>query len=188
MALRPRRAWPIGFDPEQARQAAGLLLIYPEDTRPLLVLTIRSDTLGHHGGQVSLPGGVIEPGETREHAARREAQEEVGLRQEDVQVLGALTPVDIAVSGFRLHPILATTISRPLLRPLGSEVSRILGVAVDELMDPGCHAWRSIDRGADSFDYPVFVIGGVDIWGATAMVLAELLSLVGWLGPKPRDP
>jgi 8-oxo-dGTP pyrophosphatase MutT (NUDIX family) len=131
---------------------------------------------------------VIEPGETREQAARREAHEEVGLALEGVQVLGALTPVDIVVSGFRLHPILATATSRPLLRSSGSEVSRILEVSVDELVDPGCHAWRSRDRGTETFRYPAFVIDRVDIWGATAMVLAELLSFVGWPGPEPRDP
>lgn len=188
MAPRPRGSWPPGFNPSQARQAAGLLLIFPAANSPHLVLTVRSDSLGHHRGQVSLPGGVIEPGETREQAAIREAHEEVGLALEGVHVLGALTPVDIVVSGFRLHPILAATPSRPRLRPSGSEVSRILEVALDELVDRRCHAWRSSVRGTEPFCYPAFAIEGVDIWGATAMVLAELLSLLGWPGPDPGDP
>lgn len=188
MAPRPRRAWPPGFEPAQARQAAGLLLIFPADDRPHVVLTVRSDSLGHHGGQVSLPGGTIEPGETRQHAATREAHEEVGLAPEDVQLLGELTPVDIAVSGFRLHPVLAATPQRPRLRPARNEVSRILEVAIDDLVDPSRHAWRSAAQGAETFRYPAFAIGGVDIWGATAMILAEFLSLVGWPGPEPPGP
>ena len=67
---------------------------------------MRADAL-RHGGQVSLPGGVVDPGETFEQAALREAHEEVALPLDEVRVLGALTPLDIPVSGFRLHPIVA---------------------------------------------------------------------------------
>ena len=77
-----------------------------------IVLTVRADAL-RHGGQVSLPGGVVEPGETFEQAALREAHEEVALPLAPVRVLGALTPLDIPVSGFRLHPIVAVTDTPP---------------------------------------------------------------------------
>ena len=99
-------------------------------------MTVRADTLGRHGGQVSLPGGVVDAGETFEQAALREAHEEVGLRAERVRVLGALTPLDIPVSGFRLHPIVG--VSRRRGRELdgrrrrGRAHSRI---AVDDLLD-----------------------------------------------------
>src|SRR5207248_11030681 len=99
--------WPAGFNPARIRHAAGLLLVFPVNDVPFVVLTLRADHLGRHGGQVSLPGGVIEPGETFEQAALREAHEEVGLSAADVRVLGALTPLDIPVTGFRLHPIVA---------------------------------------------------------------------------------
>src|SRR5438876_7014369 len=115
MAPRPRREWPEGFNPARIRRAAGLLLVFPGAGRPHVVLTVRADSLGRHSGQVSLPGGVLEPGETFEQAALREAHEEIGLPLEQVRVLGPLTPLDIPVSGFRLHPVVAVIPSRPTL-------------------------------------------------------------------------
>ena len=105
MSPRPPRQWPPGFTPADVRHAAGLILLFPRGSRAHVILTVRADTLGRHSGQISLPGGVIEPGETFEQAALREAHEEIGLALVDLRTLGALTPLDIPVSGFRLHPI-----------------------------------------------------------------------------------
>jgi len=121
MSPQPRRPWPTGFDSARLRHAAGLVLIFRHDDRAHLILTVRTDRLGRHGGQVSLPGGVVDPGETIEQAALREAQEEIGLGETGVRALGTLTPVDIPVSGFRLHPVVAAATGRPALRP--SDVS-----------------------------------------------------------------
>src|SRR5438094_5412724 len=126
----PRREWPAGFNPARARRAAGLLLLFPLGNEAHTVLTVRSDRLDRHSGQVSLPGGVVEPGETFEQAALREAHEEIGLPLDRVQVVGALTPLDIPVSAFRLHPIVAVTDARPAFTPSDGEVARILEVAV----------------------------------------------------------
>src|SRR5439155_27387675 len=169
MAPRPRYEWPAGLNAARARRAAGLLLVYPIDARPHLVLTVRSDGLGRHGGQVSLPGGVTEPGETFEQAALREAHEEVALSPAGVRVLGALTPLDIPVSGFRLHPIVASVDQRPDLRPSDGEVSRILEVPLAELIEPSTKVAVSRVRDGQEFIVPVFQIDGVEVWGATAM-------------------
>ena len=88
MAPRPRRNWPPGFSIERIRHAAGLLLLFPLDDQPHIVLTVRAQTLDRHGGQVSLPGGVIEAGETYDEAAFREAQEEIGLPTGEAERLG----------------------------------------------------------------------------------------------------
>src|SRR5262249_10827939 len=103
LAPSPRRESPADFNPAKIRRAAGLLLVFPLDDRPAIVLTLRSGNLGRHGGQVSLPGGVIDPGETFTQAALREAHEEIALMPEHVEVIRALSPLDIPVSGFRLH-------------------------------------------------------------------------------------
>jgi 8-oxo-dGTP pyrophosphatase MutT (NUDIX family) len=180
MAPRPRRPWPDGRAPEQIRYAAGLLLLFPIGGRAHTVLTVRSHTLDRHGGQVSLPGGVAEAGESLEQAALREAHEEVALASEDVRVLGALTPLDIPVSGFRLHPIVAAAPERPVLAPSDSEVARILEVPIGELLDPAHRITVSRSRDGQQLAVPVFQVAGVEIWGATAMVLAEFLALLGW--------
>ena len=96
---------------------------------------------------MSLPGGVIEPGETFEQAALREAHEEIALPLDGVRVLGALTPLDIPVSGFRLHPIVAEVGARPSLAPSDGEVARILDVPLDELLEPS--RFTTVDRVRD---------------------------------------
>ena len=144
------------------------------------VLTLRADTLGRHSGQISLPGGVIEPGEAYEEAALREAHEEIAVAARDVRVLGALTPIDIPVSGFRLHPIVGVSEARPAFAPADGEVARILDVAVDDLMAPGAVVSASRERDGRPVVVPAFRVAGVEIWGATAMVLAEFLVVLGW--------
>lgn len=193
LAPVPRREWPAGFNTARIRNAAGLLLVFPKDLslrssrsprffpdRDLahVILTVRAQAL-RHGGQVSLPGGVVDPGETFEQAALREAHEEVALALDGVRVLGALTPLDIPVSGFRLHPVVATVSRRPHLTPSDNEVARILEIGVDELLNPQHFITTQRERDGVTFKVPAFRIANVEIWGATAMVLAEFLALLG---------
>jgi 8-oxo-dGTP pyrophosphatase MutT (NUDIX family) len=206
LAPVPRREWPAGFNVARVRNAAGLILVFPKEKeetgetaetaekefslrsqraprflpdtdRAHIILTVRADGL-RHGGQVSLPGGVVDPGETFEQAALREAHEEVALALDEVRVLGPLTPLDIAVSGFRLHPIVATVPTRPHLTPSDGEVARILEIGVDELLNPRHFITTERERDGVSFTVPAFRIANVEIWGATAMVLAEFLALL----------
>ncbi|HWF85174.1 MAG TPA: CoA pyrophosphatase [Vicinamibacterales bacterium] len=144
-----------------------------------IVLTVRADTV-RHGGQVSLPGGVVEPGETYEQAARRETHEEIALPVDAAHVLGALTPIDIPISGFRLHPIVAAVDAPPTLRPSDAEVAQILAVDVDELRDPANFLTHDRVRDGRALAVPGFHVHGYEIWGATAMILAEFLVLLGW--------
>lgn len=178
LAPRPRREWPDGFDRRSIRDAAALLLVFPVDARAHVVLTVRAGTLGRHGGQVSMPGGVIDPGETREHAALREAHEEIGVNPGSVRVLGLLTPLDITVSGFRLYPVVGVSPKRPRFIPAPGEVERVLEVDLDHLANPASVASRDVLRDGRTLTLPAFLVDGVEVWGATAMVLAEFLALL----------
>jgi 8-oxo-dGTP pyrophosphatase MutT (NUDIX family) len=187
LAPVPRRQWPAGFNPARVRHAAGLLLIFPQHGEPHVMLTVRAGSLARHSGQVSLPGGVVDPGETFEQAALREAHEEVGLALDPVRVLGALTPIDIPVSGFRLHAIVAAMDAAPDVTPADAEVARILKVPLAELLD--AERVRTVQRERDGVAVmvPAFAIDGEEIWGATAMILAEFLTLLDWTGPSPSS-
>src|SRR4029453_14685542 len=99
--------------PPEVRQAAGLALLYPRGDDTALLLTVRGAHLANHQGQISLPGGAVEAGETIEDAALREAEEEVGLLRTEVAVRLRLTPLHIPVSRYVLHPVVATAASPP---------------------------------------------------------------------------
>jgi 8-oxo-dGTP pyrophosphatase MutT (NUDIX family) len=161
-------------------------LLVPQGDEAAVVLTERAHALDRHGGQVSLPGGVIEHEETPEQAALREAHEEIGVSPSQVRVVGALTPIDIAFSGFRLYPIVGVTEVRPHFRPAPGEVARVLEVPIADLMKPDFVVWRSVTRDGETLEFPAFPREGAETWGATAMVLAEFLTLLGWTGPSSR--
>jgi 8-oxo-dGTP pyrophosphatase MutT (NUDIX family) len=184
MAPRPRPGWRRRERPPGARRAAALLLLMPGEAGPSLVLTVRSRTLPQHAGQVSLPGGAVEPGEALETAAIREAHEEIALDPALVRVAGPLSPLHIPVSGFALHPIVGVAPVAPVLRPAEREVGRILVVPLAVLADPAHVRRATMVRDGREYDVPSFDVAGERVWGATAMVLAEFLWVLGC----PPDP
>ncbi len=179
MAPVPRTGWRPGLLPDDARPAAALLALFPDAGGAHFILTKRSSDLPTHRGQVSLPGGAVDPGESLAQAALREAHEEVGIAPGAVDLLGALTPVHIPVSGFVLHPLVGWLSSRPQMVPAPGEVSRLIDVPVSELLDPGRHRRVVSVREGIEFEMPYFDLDGEQVWGATAMVLAEFAAVLG---------
>lgn len=165
---------PAGVIP---RQAAVLLLLYPDGDDLRLPLTVRSDWLPSHRGEVSLPGGAIDPDDDGPiGAALREAHEELGVPAAAVTVWGTLSPLYISPSNFRITPVVGLIDPAPLLCPNDAEVSAVLTVTVRELLDPALvleEQW--VLHGAE-VRVPFFVIGGHKVWGATAIVLSEFVA------------
>jgi 8-oxo-dGTP pyrophosphatase MutT (NUDIX family) len=180
MAPRPRIGWDPESPPVGLRDAAALVLVYPLDAVPHVILTVRGSRLRNHTGQVSLPGGSLDANETVEVAALREASEEVGVPPASVRLLGRLTPLQIPVSGYMLYPVVGLVESRPIFKPAEWEVARILEVPVTTLRDPAIvkrHTRaREFDGQPVEIEIPYFDVEGEQVWGATAMVLSEFLA------------
>lgn len=186
LAPRPRRGWkPEDAPPADCRQGGALVLCYPHDGAIHLVLTRRAQGMQNHAGQISLPGGAVEADETVEQGALREAEEEIGVFAAHVRVLGPLTPLHVPVSRFVVHPFVGYVDRRPRFRPDPREVAELLEVPLALLCDPDTcrvETWPSDRYGAT--EVPLFEVSGAPVWGATAMILAELLTLLG----APPDP
>jgi 8-oxo-dGTP pyrophosphatase MutT (NUDIX family) len=178
----------VGETPVPSREVnAGVLgVLFEERGEARLVLTRRSTGLRTHQGQVSFPGGRLEPGEDAVAAALREAFEEVDLDPSLVTTVGWLHPVLTMVSSSFILPVLATVDGRPDLVASPSEVERIFDVSLAELADPEVfheERWRIPGRaiaGTEDNSFPVwfFEVAGELIWGATARMLHELLTVV----------
>jgi 8-oxo-dGTP pyrophosphatase MutT (NUDIX family) len=159
------------------RLGAVLILLYPDGGDLRLPLTVRSDRLPSHRGEVSLPGGAIEPDEDGPvSAALRESYEELGVEPSGVAVWGTLSSIYIPPSNFRITPVVGFSAETPVLRPNGDEVSAVITVTLRELLDPATvvvEQWTL--RGAE-VHVPFFAIAGHKVWGATAVVLSEFVA------------
>lgn len=177
--MPPREGWQAGRFPSDARAAAALVLLYPAAGDGVAIpLTVRASGLARHAGQISLPGGATDPGETLVGAALREASEEIGVDPVTVRVLGELTPVHVIVSGFTLHPIVGVTDTRPEFQAAAGEVEEVLEVALDDLRDASRIRQGTRIREGVAVEYPYFDLLGHQVWGATAMVLGEFICLL----------
>ena len=174
----PRPGWQAGHFPEDARIAAALLLVYPGPTGPAIALTVRARGLARHAGQISLPGGAADPGETLAQTALREAQEEIGIDPSAIEIVGELTPVYVLVSGFTLHPVVGVTHARQSFTPAAGEVAEILEVSLDDLRDASRIRSGTRIREGVAVEYPYFDLLGHQVWGATAMILGEFICLI----------
>ena len=171
----------------EGRPAAVLVPLFEEGGESRVVLTVRSDLLRSHQGEVAFPGGRLERGEGVVAAALREAAEEVALDSSLVTVIGELTPMPTVSSNTVMTPVVAALDRRPALTANPSEVERIFDVALCELVADGVfhEEWWSVPgrlgpSGLPVGEFPVwfFDVAGETVWGATARTLMELVCLV----------
>jgi 8-oxo-dGTP pyrophosphatase MutT (NUDIX family) len=170
---------------EALRDAAVLIAAFERDGEARVVLTRRASHLRRHRGEVSFPGGRIEPGETPLDAALREAREEIGLDSSAVRPFAWLSPLVTFASGSLIRPYVASLAAEPALVAEPGEVERVFDVALAELMADGVfheERWRlDSPRRGESADgtFPIyfFEVAGEIVWGATARILTELCAL-----------
>jgi len=167
----------FGPPPPSARPAAVVVLLFCRDGRWYIPLTIRHAALGRHGGQISLPGGAVDPGESVADAARRELAEELGVFR-SVDLLGQLGECYVYVSDFRVTPCIAVVRGAPRWQPHDREVERVVEMPLDTLLDPSCRGTMSIERGPLVFRAPCLRLGQDCVWGATSIMLAEFAGVL----------
>jgi 8-oxo-dGTP pyrophosphatase MutT (NUDIX family) len=167
-----------GPAPESAREAAVVILLFPTDDGICVPLTARPSHLTRHAGQVSLPGGMREPNETSDQAALRELEEELGVDAAQVTILGPLTELYLFVTDTRVVPWIAWANERPAFRVDEREVQELFEVPLTFLAGAANYTlvWREHRR--LRFRAPAICCGDHIIWGATSMILSELLVLV----------
>jgi 8-oxo-dGTP pyrophosphatase MutT (NUDIX family) len=177
-----------GFPP--ARAASTLLLVYPAADGSLTIpLTVRHAALRTHAGEVSLPGGAVDPTDaSAEAAALREAHEEVGVEPGLVRVLGMLDPVWIPVSNFELQPFVGAVARRPVLRPHVAEVASIVEMPLAHLLSEAALTEELIEGDGWRLQAGVYRYGGQRIWGATARILAMFTSVMRLLPSERSAP
>lgn len=175
--LRAHPGRPLDLAGVVLREAAVLVPLTVHDTLPVAIFTRRTDTLRRHAGQISFPGGVRDAGDvTPLHAALREAKEEVGVGQKDVEILGMLDEIP-TITEFRVVPFVGRLLPETVLDPNPDEIAELIEVPLAALLEPARQrVEKRFVRGAER-DIYFFEYAGHTIWGATARIVRNLLDV-----------
>jgi 8-oxo-dGTP pyrophosphatase MutT (NUDIX family) len=173
---------PAGL-PGEPRSGAVLIVLFEKSQRLHVLLIKRCDGLRHHPGQISFPGGRREKDEDPLACALRETREEIGIEPEALEIIGALEPAYILASDFHVHPFVAWHPGIPVCTLDPREVASIVPVPLDLLCTPGARTYETKNILGTVRRVPGFSFLKHHIWGATAILLHEIierLTLAGW--------
>lgn len=163
---------------EDAIQSAVLILLYEENGVICFTLTERTQTVEHHRGQISLPGGAREADEKLSSTAIRETQEEIGIYAYDVDLIGALSPLFVPVTGFIINPFVGIINANFEPQPAPEEVETVISVHVNELLNDDNELQEKRNLRGYDMNIPYFLLSGHKVWGATAMILSEFKTVL----------
>ena len=171
----------LGLEVRGAINAAVLVPLYLDRGRLHAVFTRRQDDLRRHAGEISFPGGRYDEGEPDLRAtALREANEEIGLPNDAVEIVGALQPTPTIATGYAVYPFVGLIEAGRTWTPSANEVAEVLELPLDELLSG--YARRRLVRRGVPIRTDTYVLGENLIWGATARILADLFDRIGpWL-------
>ena len=175
MMIRPKQKF---LKNKKNFQAAVLILLYPLKNNWYFYLTKRTKTVGHHKGQISLPGGMLEKGELSQNAAIRETYEELGIKPQGINIIGQLTPLHIPISGFNVFPFVGWRAKRPKLKIQSNEVSKVFSPSISSLMCPQNKKLKRSTMLSKKVEIPFFDLNNEMVWGATSMILSEFKSIL----------
>ena len=174
MLLDPEAA--TGLEVPGGKDAGVLAPLYLDDSGALhAVFTRRREDMRRHAGEISFPGGRqdIEEEDLRD-TALREAEEEIGLPQDAVDIIGALTPTPTVVTNYAIYPFVGLIEPGHRWLPSAAEVAEVLELSLPELREG--HARKRLVRRGVPFRTDVYTVDGQVIWGATARILTDLLE------------
>ena len=158
--------------------SAVLILLFPKRDTFNFILTLRSKKVETHKGQISLPGGVQEENESLAETALREANEEIGVLPEIVEIIGKLSTIYVPYSGFKIYPYVGWTKSIPNLKASAEEVEKIIFASITELLNNNNQRKKSTVLRGIPVTMPYFNLNNEKVWGATSMILSEFKQLI----------
>ena len=161
------------------KMSSVLLLLFPEGEQLYICLTKRPQTMKHHPGQISFPGGKVEKDDTSaEMTALREAREEVGIDHDQIEILGKLSDLYVEVSQFSIQPFLAWADQRPDFLVDFGEVEKLILFPVSDFVANEIISEIELETVTGSLQVKYYPYDGEFIWGATAMILSELIEIL----------
>jgi len=176
--LPPGRTLMLPEDQINYHDSAVLILLFPFQQQIQICLIRRPATMKNHAGQIAFPGGKREEEDADlVQTALREAYEEIGLTREAVEILGKLSTVYVQVSDFLITPVLGWVKEKPHIKIDASEVDEVFFISLEDIVNPENRCDRELETRTGPIYAPGYEINGCFVWGATAMMLAELTDV-----------
>jgi len=157
--------------------SAVLILLFKEENIYKYYLTLRSNNVGKHKGQISLPGGSQEKNESLESTALRETEEEIGIDKDTIYIIGKLTKLYVPVSNFCIYPFVGWTNNIARIKP-SDEVEKIFNVPLSDLLNKNNEKHKQKTLNNKQTKVPYFNLRNNEVWGATAMILSEFKKIL----------
>jgi 8-oxo-dGTP pyrophosphatase MutT (NUDIX family) len=159
-------------------QSSVLFLIFPDNGKLHTCLIKRPTAMRNHGGQIAFPGGRYEQSDKElVKTALRESFEEIGINDDQLDILGALTPIYIQVSNFMINPFIGWCDTLPHFKIDSREVDELYLIPIGKLLIHSTNEYRKVNTPRGNLDVPGFFIDPLFIWGATAMIISEFKEI-----------